>query len=128
MILFWEVLVDFVVDHVHRDEWQQFGVDDVCLRLCLEVHLEHAFEFADANQTLFVLNELVELLLEIVENSIIHCVPVDLPKYVMHFAFVTASLLHHLLEVVVHKLRPHRLRSLCLTLALQILFQLLSLR
>ena len=96
-----------------RDEGKQFFIEEVRLEFALEVCEEQLSELIDLDQTLLVFNHLVELLLQVIEDAMVHQVAIDRPEDV---GLVPVRALHHLGEVAVNQLTPHRHRPLLLVL------------
>ena len=94
--------------HAHNsDEGQQFFIEEVRPGLALEVCEEQLSEVIDLDQTLLVFDHLVELLLQVVKDAVVNQVTVDSPKDI---GLVPVCALHHLSEVVLNELAPHRHR------------------
>ena len=78
------------------------------LALALEESEEHLLELFDLYETLLIAYQFVELLLQVVENTIIHDVAVKLLVHLILAIF----LFHDRAEIVVNKLTAHRHRPL----------------
>ena len=91
----------------NSDEGQQFFIEEARLGFALEVGEEQLSEVIDLDQTLLVFDHLVELLLQVVKDAVVNQVTVDSPK---HIRLVPVCALHHLSEVVLNELTPHRHR------------------
>ena len=95
----------------NSDEGQQFFIEEARLGFALEVCEEQLSEVIDLDQTLLVFDHLVELLLQVVKDAVVNQVTVDSPKKI---GLVPVCALHHLSEVAVNELTPHRHRPFLL--------------
>ena len=80
----------------------------MCLALTLEEGEEHLLEFFDLYETFLITYHFVELLLQVIEDAIVHDVAVKLFVHLILAIF----LFHDRAEVVVDKLAAHRHRPL----------------
>ena len=80
----------------------------MCLALTLEESEEHLLEFFDLYETFLITYQFVELLLQVIEDAIVHDVAVKLFVHLILAIF----LFHDRAEVVVNKLAAHRHRPL----------------
>ena len=91
----------------NSDEGKQFFIEEARLGFALEVCEEQLSEVIDLDQTLLVFDHLVELLLQVVKDAVVNQVTVDSPEDI---GLVPVCALHHLSEVVLNELAPHRHR------------------
>ena len=112
------VLEDFVAKIPNCDKREQFVVYIVRLRLSLEVGEEELLKVIDLDDALLVVDQLVQLLLQVVENPVVHHVAIDLFE---HF-LLAVLFFHNGTEVVVDELAAHGHRSLLAANVLEAFF------
>ena len=74
---------DFVLNVPDNDKREYHIVESCGSELPLEEGEEHGAEFLDRDQTLFIIDQLVELLFQVVKDSIVHHVLVDLSENII---------------------------------------------
>ena len=95
----------------HSQERQKSIVEVSGLLLALEVGEEQLSELVDGDQTLLIVNHLVELLLEVVEDAVVHHI---LVHHFVQVVLVTFCAFHYIVEVVLNEFTTHWHRPLLL--------------
>jgi hypothetical protein len=124
----WLFIEHIVTCLVHLDVRDQFLVNFLSMALAFEVCCEHCAELRERNKTPFILNHLIELLLQVIENTIVNVQQVDLPNDLGCKATLSTLSRHNSVNVPIHDLRPHWLRSLNLVLVFHTILASRSLR
>ena len=106
---------DFVLNVPDNDKRKHQIVESCGSELPLEEGEEHGAEFLDRDQTLFIIDQLVELLFQVVKDSIVHHVLVDLSENII-MGFVRHNSFINRLIVALNDLAAHRHRALLLAL------------
>ena len=119
------IIVDFVAYIPNSDLRQELIVDVACFDLALEECEEHLPELVYRNEAFFILNHLVQLLLQVVENTIVHDVTIDLT---IDRHLITCLAPHDFIEVLVDYLATYRHGSFLASDFLERLFSFESLR
>ena len=74
----------FIVQREPDDDlWQEFLVDYACLDFAFEEGEENLAELVHLYQCLLIFDHLIQLLLQIVENPVVHHIAVDFAKHII---------------------------------------------
>ena len=127
--LLWCRLQHIVVLLVYLDAAKQIFIDYTCFDFPLEESKEELPELINRDETPFIFNHLIQLLLQIVEYPVVHHILVDVSEHYLSPTIISlASEILYLLSVVFYHLGSHGSWSLTLSHLLLAITVLPSLR
>ena len=101
-----------MVTNVPNSQERQKSIIEIrCLLLSLKVGEEQLAELINGDQTLFIVNHLVQLLFEVVEDAVVHHI---LVHHFVQVVLVSFSTFHNIVEVVLDEFATHVHRTLLL--------------
>ena len=109
-------IICFLILFIHGDTWQKVFIDNTRLHLSFEVCEEEFLKLINRDETLLVINHLIQLLLEVVEDPVVHGVLVNVHEHLYHLAFILSPTCQSddLLAIVFNHSWPHWLGPLLL--------------